>query len=325
MDQIIAILRVKGGIPRRAVVQADGRLADKTSLPDAPEVDLVSRLCEVARAAGGQACYPRQTAALLDRALADNDPGAWQAVRDDIVTGDLDIEACLAVLAHGSNSAALVGCLVGARSAKHLLHVCCLLARVMEGLREETRAEMGRALACQMRPLLDTLLQHGADMSLDVRDAAYDGMARILAGAALPDSRVADAVLHALERRREELLRVFLGVPAAFVEHRPQILPMLLGRLSKTVSASRYPCLELLARLLEHDGSAVAGAESAVVDAVACCLAASEDRLDSRACLAASRILACLGGGRLVCAHEGLCAMLVRALQRTSKHLVSMA
>lgn len=328
MDQILSIVRVKGHVPRRAVVLADGGLADKTSHPDCAELELLSRVCEVARASCGAPCYPRQTAALLERALADNDVGAWQAVRDDLVTGDLDAEVTCAVLSQGSNASALVACLIGARSAKHLLHVSCLMARALEDpeFREETRAEMGRALACQMRPLLDTLVAHGASMPLDTRDAAYDGLGRVVAMAVLPDARVADAVLHVLERRREELLRLFLRVPASFVDHRPQILPALLGRLSSSVSAtSRYPALELLARVLEHEPGAAAGAEQMLPGVLAACLKQrAKTGLDSRECLAASRIVAALGASRLESPQQ-LCEALAAGLRQTSVALIRAA
>lgn len=324
MDQVAAVLRVKGRIPRRALVLPDGRLADKTACPGGQELDLLSRVCELARGAAGQPCYPRQTAALLELALAHNDPGAWQAVRDDLVTGDLDLEVCRAVLAQGSNASALVGCAVGARGSRHLLHVCCLLATVLgDHVREETRAEMGRALACQLRPLMDALLAHGVDMPLDTRDAAYDGLGRTLAAAALPDARVADAVLHALDLRREELLRLFLWVPASFVDHRPQVLPALLARLPAVPRATRFPALELLARVLEHEPKAAAGAEAHVAGLLVACLEGDDGRLDSRECLAVSRIVRALGPS--VESHAGLARVLARALEGTAAAVVRAA
>lgn len=324
MDQIASILLVKGSIPRRAVLLPDGRLAEKTGCLET-ETDLVSRLCEVARAATGSPCYPRQTAALLECALADNGAGAWHAIRDDLVTGDLDMEVACVVLSQGSNASALVGCLVGSRSSRHLLHVCCLLARALEDsrLREECRAEMARALACQMRPLLDTLVVHGSGMPLDTRDAAYDGLGRVLAAAGLSGALVGDAVLHALERRREELLRLFLWVPASFVDHRPQILPALLSRLPRVSASCRYPALELLARILEHDPLAALGAERHVADVLVGSLRPAQAtggqgarRLDSRECLAVSRIAQCAGADPRV--FEALAA----GLRHTSAALI---
>lgn len=324
MDQVGAILEVRGSIPRRAVLLPDGRLADKTACPGCAELDILSRLCEVVRGARGAPCYPRLTSALLERALDGNEEGAWEAVRDDILTGDLDVEVCCALLSHGSNASTVVGCVVGARNAKHLLHVCCLMARALDDgrLRDETRADMGRALACQLRPLLDTLLAHGSCMPLDVRDAVFDGLARILAVAAVPDAHVADAALHALECHREDLLRIFLKVTPAFVDHRPQILPMLLDRLASGPRSSRYPVLELLARIVEHDPRALAGSERDTADLVAACLEGA-DRVDSRECMAFARIVAALGTHASL--HERLCAVLANALLHTSAAVIQIA
>lgn len=323
MDQITAILKVKGAIPRRAVLLPDGRLADKTTCAGCAELDILSRLCEVVRGAHGMPCYPRQTAALLECALDGNEEGAWEAVRDDIITGDLDEGVCCAVLSHGSNASTLVGCVVGARNAKHLLHVCCMMAKALDDtrLRGETRSEMGRALACQLRPLLDTLLAHGAGMPLDVRDSVFDGLARVFAVAAVPDAHVADAALHAMECRREELLRVFLKVTPAFVDHRPQILPMLLDRLAGGSRSSRYPVLELLARILEHDPTALAGRERDTADLAAACMEGS-GRVDSRECMAFARIVSALG--RRAAANERLCAVMAGVLERTSAAMIQM-
>lgn len=320
MDQISAILKVNGSLPRRAVLLEDGRLADRTACTTCREVDLLSRLCEVVRSARGLAVYPRRCEDLLQLALSTNDEGAWAAIRDDIVTGDLDMGVCCAVLGQSSNAAVLAGCLVGARGQRHLMHVCCLLARALPRpeLGAETREEMARALACQLRPLVDALLVHGEDMSLDVRDACLDGLGGLLQASALPVAGVAEAVLHALDRGRDELLRLFLGMPPTFVEHRPQILPALLARLAAPapLGTSRYPPLELLARLAEHDASALRGSEREVAAVAAGCLGGEE--LDARACLAVARIALALG----VTCHEPLAGRMAAALRDTSAWVV---
>lgn len=324
MDQIVSILKVNGSLPRRAVLLDDGRLADRTACPTCREVDLLSRLCEVARAARGAPVYPRRCEELLERALTTNDEGAWNAIRDDIVTNDLDMSVCCVVLAHSSNAAVLAGCLVGARSQRHLMHVCCLLAKVLvhPDLRAETREDMGRALACQMRLLLEVLVVHGDDMALDVRDACLDGLGGLLRGTTLPEAGVAEAVLHALEMGREELLRLFLGMPVSFIECRPQILPALLTRLASPVSrgTSRFPVVELLARVVEHDPSVLRGGEAQVASVLAGCLRDDDDEdLDARTCLAVSRVALALG-----LTHADLAIRMTRALRDTSARIAGL-
>lgn len=318
MDQISSVLCVNGRIPRRAVLLGDGGLGDKVQHPAVAEVDLLSRLCEVARASGGQAVYPRRTTDLLEQALSTNHPGAWEAARDDLVTGDLDLDGAAAVVRYGSNSAALIACLVGARDGKHMMSVATVVGRVVDRLCEDSRAEVGRALACQLRAVMDAFVVHGALMSRDVRDAVLGGFGRIMATAGVPDARVAELVLYALSQRRDELLRLFLHVPTTFLAHRPQILAELLDRAKTAPAQARYPAVALLARIVAADPGVISGFEREVSDVVCGVLPHPTcTDLDSRMCLAAAVLTSAAGG-----CGNALCAALAKALQSCSAHLV---
>lgn len=314
---MLSVLRVNGRVPRRAVVLADGALAERCTHPQHPEAELVSRLCEICRQATGQPVYPRGTAQLLELALAGNAPGAWEAAKDDLVTEDLDLEAATAYLCHGGNSAALVACLVGARDSNHMIHVCLLLSRVLARLSEEARADMGRALACQLGAAMDCFVVHGTFLSRDVRDTVLEAFGRIIVGAGVPDCRVADLVLQALGQKRDELLRLYLHVPTTFLAHRPQILAELLDRAKAAPAQSRYPPLALLARLVSAHPETVKGHEAEVAGVVRAALIAPE--LDGRACLAAGALAHAAQG----CGND-LAAALALALQSCAAALVKL-
>lgn len=315
MEDVCAVLAVNGRIPRRAVVLPDGALGDRRAWPAVAESDLLSRLCEIARGARGVPVYPRRTADLLERALGDNSPGAWEAVRDDLETGDLDMDVAVTVLRQPCNAAALVACLAGAREQDHLVHVACLLSRVLDRVPAEAREEMGRALACQVRAVMDVLARHGGLMTRDVRDAVLDGFGKMLGKAALPGSRVAELLLHALDERRDELLRLFLHVPPAYLDHRPQILPLLLDRAKSAPAASRYPLLAMLARIEGSFPGVLRGHEHALADIV--CSSLAPDQLDCRECLAAAALVESVG--------DGLSRALAAALRVCSAALVRRA
>jgi hypothetical protein len=316
MDQIRTILQINNVIPRRAVVLADGRLGDRVQWPGHPELDLLSRLCEVARASAGQPHHPRQTAELLEAALRDNAPGAWQCVCDDLSTDDLDLDVAAVVLRQPTHAAALVGCLVGARDGKHLLHVACLLTKVVDRLSEEARAEVGRALACQLRAVMHVLLVHGACMTRGVLEAALSGFGRLLARTGLPDCQVAEAVLWALGRRADDLLRLFLHVPPSFVDHRPhQVMPALLERAQATTPA-KYPLVAMLARVVDHRPELVHGLEGTLSEIIRGALPAEE--FDARDALAAASLAVALGTCR-----DSTTAALGRALRHCSASFIS--
>ena len=83
-DRLRGLLRHAGEKPpRRAVLAGPGRLvADKSRAPGEPEVDVLSEICHVVFGT-----EPRDARALLDRALVQNVPEAWAALRDDLVWG----------------------------------------------------------------------------------------------------------------------------------------------------------------------------------------------------------------------------------------------
>lgn len=316
MDQVSAVLRVNGTVPRRAVLLPGGELADKVQHPAAPEVELLSRLCEICRHAAGQACFPRRTVDLLELALGSNSSGAWAAARDDVVTGDFDLEAAAALVRCGSNAAALAVCLAGARDGAHMMHVGIVLSRVLELLSEEARADMGRALACQLRAVMDAFVAHGALMSRDVRDAVLAGFGRVVATAGVPDAHVAELVLHALAQKRDELLRLFLHVPPSFVAHRPQILAELLDRARTAPAFSRYPLVAMLARIVTAQPGAILGFEREVAEVVMGVLP-DDAELDSRMCLAAAALVSAADG-----CGSALSSRLASALRSCSSALV---
>lgn len=308
MEDVVAVLRVNGKIPRRAVLK-NGVLHDKTTCPGEQETVLLSRLCEIARASAGLPVHPRSTADLLESALADNCPTAWSAIRDDILTNDLDVDVAASVLCHNSNASAMIACLVGATGDDHLLHVACLLARVIDKLPEEARDEMGRSLACQMKAVMGALARGGALMSRDVRDAVINGFGRILQKTGLTDSRTAELILYSLTSKHDELLRLFLHVSPGYLHHRPQILPLLLDHAKTAPPTSKFPPLAMLARVVADFPEAVQGHEKEVCDIV-CSALPHGQQLDCRECMAAASLLVASGDG----VAGGVASALVRAL-----------
>lgn len=310
---MIQILQVNGAVPRRAVLLPDGRLGDRVNYPDHPEAELVSRLCEVVV----PACPPRRTAELLELALRDNDPRVWKCVCDDLLTDDLDLDIAATVLRQASNAATLMACVVGARDSKHLLHVCCLLSKVLPRACEETRAEVGRSMACQLRPFMDAIMLHGCSIPRDVLESVLSGLGRIVAEVAIPDARVADAVACALGRKCDDLLRLFLDVSPAFVDHRPhQIVPALLDRAKRAPAHTRYPALAMLSRVVSHRPECVAGLEADLAR-LACDILGAAGDMDCRECLAAASLVAALKG-----CNNPLAAALAQSLQTCSAELV---
>lgn len=323
LDAVHAVLKVNGVLPRRAVLLPDGSLSDKTAHPDMREVELVSRVCEVVREASGAPCHPRHTAQLLDQALATNAPGAWAAIHDDLATGDFDANAAAALLQQASPTCLpLIACLLDAKDGKHVTAIVVTVAAVLPALSQDARDQLGAVVACHLNAIADAFAKHGTLMPRDARDAVLSGFGKVMGRVGVPAPRAAEAILHALRIRKEEVLRMFLYIPPApLVEHVPDLVDTLVAHALATPAAARFPLLAVLARMApSHMAPA---ARPRVAELVSTTLAAllADAQLDSRTCLVAATLVGALATDK----SDGdapLSAVLAQALTACSAALV---
>lgn len=321
MEDLSALLSVNGRVPRRAVLLADGSLGERVDHRDAPEVDRLSRLCEVYRVAAGLSCHSRHTSELIREALTSNSPATWDAVRDDVLTGDFDDEAAVATTQQEQGATMLVMCMVHAKDAHHLMGIACAMSRIVPRLSHEAKREVGTCLSFNLKAALDALALHGATLSRDVLNGLLDAFGKILGETEPSDSRVAEMVVHALQTKRTDFLRMFSRVGTGYLHHRPQILAMLIDHARAAVD---YPSLALLARIAVEHPDLMNGHEQLLADIANACLSVAE--MDVRTCTAAATLVrACAGCGTplalsLAMALEACGCALVEASEHASEH-----
>lgn len=311
LKSIQDVLRVNGDIPRRAVLLADGSLADKTAHPQLGEVDVLSRVCELATGSS----VPRHTAPLLDVALRTNEPSAWLAIRDDLLTGDFDPEAAAAVVQQTEDGTMyVVSSMLNARDSAHMAAVVVALAALLPALTPEARDDLGRALACHVQHLMEAFTKHSALLTRDVRDAVLSGFGKILARTGMCGARATDMVLLALKMRREELLRLFLYLPR--LAPQDQLAGALVAHAKLLPTTKRYPVLAMLAKVA-CEGVASAADHADDIDGLVVDQLVAEGPIDSRTCLAIGTLVGC--------AHPGhaLVGALGRGLVALSAALLS--
>ena len=232
------VLACAGGRPppRRAVV-VDGVLMDKSERPEAPEIAVLSRACELARLARNVTCPPRHTADLIERALDTNSPECWSAAYDDIVTGDFDAKAANALMAQNpTNPAALATCLATAPSASTVVHVMRVMHDLVPLMDEDVVRSLGRSIGCQLRQIVDTMALHGGLLKRDVRDAVLGHLGRTMRIAGVPNSAMAEILDDAIRTRKFEALRIFVHAdPASCFALKPGLFADLVVK-AKTAS-----------------------------------------------------------------------------------------
>jgi hypothetical protein len=301
MDRIAAVLAVNGEVPRRCVLPATGGIGNKTMYPELDEVDLLSRVAEICRESLRLSCYPRHTAELLDLALTTNSPGAWEAAKDDVLTGDLNPEGATACFRRGCNAAIAVGCLVGAQSFEHLANIGMVLSHVLKSLDEESRAEMGQALSCQLRGVMDTFTKFSQFTNRDVREKVLRGFGKLMKLARPPGDLVLNELArYVLGQKQESLLHFFLSLPSISFANDPDLARLLLQRAQELPSdvLTRYPPMALLARVTIEYPQAVQSIRTQLCQ-MACELLRDSSVLDSRMCVMAALLVEETSGNQL--------------------------
>ncbi len=318
IQDFVDALTVEGVCPRRAVL-VSGKLAERAAHPDAQEVDVLSRLCELARAAQGLPSLPRHTIGLLECALGTNDAGAWAAAANDLDTEDFDIGAAIGVLGQEpSHPGAFVACLAQARDAQHAVNVLRVFASIIGVVPAPTRELFGRAIGCQLRALIDTLVRHGAMIKRDVREAVYAEFGKMMAVAGVPGSSLADVLHDAIHRKLYDVLRMFLPTPiGTYIETRTFTLAV--DRVRTTPALQRQSVLSIVAKAL-RENPALADAAPGLSTMLESCVTSSVGDMDVRGCLALSIVAQAVVNDD---AAKGLAGMLehacARIIETTSK------
>ncbi len=298
LKALCSLMCPAGGVhpPRRATLRK-GLVAPRLTQAD-PEVEVLSRICELARLAAGMPVFPRDTGALLRTCLETNAPGAWDAMRTDILLGDADDAVIAKVFDEGYAVSALVVSMVSGNKAAVQDVIACVgtFLRVMSPL---AKKEFARVLGFNLLPFIETFWKSCANTYAARRDreTAIADLGRLLGECDMPPETLGDQLLLVLQNKRDDFAQLFVHAPMdAVLVARPQLLPAVMDRLRAVPPANRYPLLSALVRLLSTPAGAAARSQCrAYLDALA------ESTL--RGCM--------LGGGALDPRMALVCAMLV--------------
>ena len=273
----------RGEPPRRACLGPDGQVREKCAPADA-EVEVLSRLCELARRAAGLPVWPREPAALVQLAAQTNAAGAWAGLFADLRSEAVAPDAVARLLADSAPADVLVRDLLESGTAAQLQHVtqilACLLPRAPPAYAGLVGERLGERLPDLVRALV-RLCPHR-----DARDVSLTGLGKLLDVSRAPGACVADELLRAVDAGADHVARLFVHAPLDTAA-RPQLPAAVLARAQRAPPTARYAWLAILTRLA-RGGAALDG--DVVADLVAGTLSGcmAVKTVDARLALAAS-------------------------------------
>ena len=263
-----------GTMPRRVVLLADGGIADRVDHDGMPEIELLSRLCDLVRRAAGKVSCPRDSFDLLhmcaQASVESGSADAWKALYDDIHTKDIQWDRVRAFFTDDPTApVAIVTALVGARDAVHLLHVACALDVVLPNVDRTVRQHFGRVLGGRLPEFVHAFVERTRGVRKDLRRMALTGLGKLLAVGEVPAPRIADLLMFVLRAGEtyDEVATLFVHCPCLgdCLLLRPEIIPALLERGRRAPSGKRYPLLAVLVKMLDARQKQAAAAPAVVV------------------------------------------------------------
>ncbi len=243
------------GVPRRAVVTSCGRVAEKADVCDGKEIRVLSEVCEVVQRSKGIPVFPRGTNELVAMCLGTNASGAWEALFRDMKTNDVDWSMAAEMLFGGGGAGsadALVQCFLSAPTSTHMLYIAHCILHLLDRAAPEQMMSFASALAERMPDdLIAAMTAHCTSIRRETRDSMLASIARLLSKVNIPVGPMTEALVGVLKTNRTDLVNLFVHLPVAqFVEHRPDLVDLLLARCGKVAPANRYPLLALLAHVV---------------------------------------------------------------------------
>lgn len=247
-------------VPRRAAV-VSGRVIELARAVDTVPVEAlvealveargVSRVCEAVKTACGEVCWSRNTATLLDQAVASNDPRAWEAACDDLDTGHFDVRAAAAAT-DSARATGLAMSLVNARTTVHLLWIVRVVVAVFPRLEGDSLRAAGGVLGADIPRLATRVGRLAAALRREQREAVMDAVGRAVAAADVPGP-VLDSGLRAVSREaRFETLRMFSATSlGTYVT--PVTFEALVNRVCEASSMHRVAGTSVVAKCLAEN------------------------------------------------------------------------
>ena len=281
---------VGGVIPRRAVILGD--LLGERTRREEEEVEAVSQLCELLKAAAGEAVYPRDAEQLIEMCLERNGPDGWVVLARDIdllAAGEVRAGARSYFERHPTRASAFVRCLLGAHDVSHVTAIAHCIVALAPCLPGAASSALGTAVADQLAALAAVLASHCRALPTSRRQGVFGVLGRVVAASreGSGPGPVIDAAYARTVGSSDDLLRMFLCIPLSeSVLTAPDGVTALVARGRRIPPAARYPVLATLARAVSAGLSSRADVEALALHTL------SRTTGDPKICVMCATILA---------------------------------
>ncbi|AGE48606.1 hypothetical protein PBCVAN69C_671L [Paramecium bursaria Chlorella virus AN69C] len=236
--------------PRRAVI-VDGAIQEKKNHPGSVEIEAISKLMEQECERQGGKSIPRFTTQLMEKAISTNDADCWEAMCDDIDTGDFDSSAVTALFSQNETLPVMfITCLVTSKDINQFMMMLRVFYVISKDFTEEIKDVVSKTITCQSKSFLDVLIRFVPYVKRDLRDAVLEEISKFINVTELGVGSIVEMITVTINMKKFEFLRIFMNIDTSKCFENNKLFETIVSKVKNTPATQKHYIISFIAKII---------------------------------------------------------------------------
>ncbi|APC25741.1 hypothetical protein BST79_gp228 [Only Syngen Nebraska virus 5] len=236
--------------PRRAVI-VDGTIQEKKNHPGSVEIEAISKLMEQECERQGGKSIPRFTTQLMEKAISTNDVDCWEAMCDDIETGDFDSSAVTALFSQNETLPVMfITCMTTSKDINHFMMMLKIFYVISKEFTEEIKDVVSKTITCQSKSFFDVLIRFVPYVKRDLRDAVLEEISKFINVTELGTGSMVEMITTAVNMKKFEFLKIFMNVDTTKCFEDNALFETIVAKVKNTPATQKHYIISFIAKII---------------------------------------------------------------------------
>ncbi|AGE52586.1 hypothetical protein PBCVCvsA1_496R [Paramecium bursaria Chlorella virus CvsA1] len=255
--------------PRRAVI-IDGTIQEKKNHPGSVEIEAISKLMEQECERQGGKTIPRFTTQLMEKAISTNDADCWEAICDDIDTGDFDSLAVTALFSQTETLPVMfITCLVTSKDINQFMMMLRVFYTVSKDFTDDIKEHISKTITCQAKSFLDVIIRFVPYVKRELRDAVLEELSKFINVVDIGIGSITEMLTTVVTMKKFEVLKIFMNIDTTKCFDNTQLFEIIVSKVKSTPATQKHYILTFIAKVIKEMPSIADDYKQQLVDVVA--------------------------------------------------------
>jgi hypothetical protein len=239
-------------LPRRVVI-IDGILNEKKDHPGSIEVEAVSKLMEQERERRGDKIIPRFTTQLMEKAIATNDIDFWEAIGNDIDTGDFDSQSVSTLFSQNETLPVMfMTCITTSKDINHFMLILRVFYAVSKDFTDDIKENISKTITCQAKSFLDVIIRFVPYVKRDLRDAVLEELSKFINVVDIGIDSIKEMLTTVITMKKFEVLKIFMNIDTTKCFDNTQLFETIVSKVKATPATQKHYILTFIAKVIKE-------------------------------------------------------------------------